>query len=115
MHAHGRNCLRNIGRGGGGLLHRLSEKVDDIDNTTVKMSEFFDVTMKVTTLEGDIEQVNITLAMKADQQDINEITEMITSLRETTVKRNSKDWLTLWRHSRLVRQISLTSMTLTTQ
>ena len=28
-------------------FHRLSERVDDIENTTVKLSEFFDVTMKL--------------------------------------------------------------------
>ena len=69
-------------------FRHLSERVDDIDNTTVKISEFFAVIMKVTTLEDDIEQLNITLAMKANQHDINEITDMITSLRETTVRRD---------------------------
>ena len=63
----------------------LSERVDDIDNTTVKMSELFGASAS---LEGDIEQLNISLAMKAYQQDINEIMDMIKSLKDTTVRRD---------------------------
>ena len=63
----------------------LSERVEDIDDTTVKKAEFFDVVMKVTTLEGDIKHINVTLARKADQQGINEITDTIKSLKKTTV------------------------------
>ena len=63
------------------FLH-LSERVEDIDDTTVKEEEF---STKVATLEGDIEHINRTLDMKADRQDIMD---EITSLRDTTVRRD---------------------------
>ena len=62
----------------GEFLH-LSKRVEDIDNTT---EEFF---MKVATLNGDIEHINRTLDMKADQQ---AILDEITTLRDTTVRRD---------------------------
>ena len=63
----------------------LSKRVEEVENTTVKEDKFFDIVMKVTTLEGDVKHINITLDMKADQQDVNDA---ITTLTETTVKRD---------------------------
>ena len=66
----------------------LSERVEHIDDTTVKEAKFLDVTRNVTTLEGDIKHINVTLAKKADQQGIKEITDTITTLKKTTVRKD---------------------------
>ena len=64
---------------------QLSAAVDAINNSTVKKEQFFDLALNVSTLKYYLGLINITLTSKADQRDVDQLTERLTTLSDTTV------------------------------